>query len=91
MEDLFRKIFNPIGKERINFHDIRKHPIFVQYFPEKQDDVSKILYKTQSKKIKTFNPKLLVKDMLTKNARTTSGNIVKRSKILQDEENIILK
>ncbi len=37
MEDLFKKIFNPISKERINFHDIRKHPIFVQYFPEKQD------------------------------------------------------
>lgn len=33
VEDLFRKIFNPDGEERITFLKIRSHPLFSKYFP----------------------------------------------------------
>lgn len=38
------------GNERINFADIRSHPLFVQYFPEISNQ-SKILYKGKNKMV----------------------------------------
>lgn len=52
IEDLFKKIFtiNPI--KRINFHEIRQHPVFCKYFPKPSAE-SVILYtsKFQSKRL----------------------------------------
>ena len=34
MEDLFKRMLNPNTKERINFLQIRQHPVFAKKFPE---------------------------------------------------------
>ena len=33
VEDLFKKIFNPNGEDRITFYKIKEHPLFAKYFP----------------------------------------------------------
>lgn len=48
VEDLFTKIFTIDAEERINFADIRSHPVFSKYFPEVSTQ-SKILYKGKNK------------------------------------------
>ena len=48
VEDLFAKIFTIDAEERINFADIRSHPVFSKYFPEVSTQ-SKILYKGKNK------------------------------------------
>lgn len=36
MDDLFSKIFELDPKKRINFSDIRQHPVFKPYFPNQE-------------------------------------------------------
>lgn len=33
IEDLFKKMFDPDASKRINFAQIRLHPVFKEYFP----------------------------------------------------------
>lgn len=54
VEDLFKKIFNTNGDERITFAKIREHPLFLKYFPV-IEEASKILYG------KKFQSKILAK------------------------------
>jgi serine/threonine protein kinase len=44
VEDLFKKMFDLDPDNRINFSDIRKHPIFAKHFPI-VSEASKILYR----------------------------------------------
>ena len=42
MEDLFKKMFNPDASKRLNFAQIRVHPIFKEYFPNPDQSLAKI-------------------------------------------------
>ena len=33
VQDLFKKMFDPNGQDRITFAKIRQHPLFVKHFP----------------------------------------------------------
>ena len=46
MDDLFSRIFNSDGDDRITFAEIRTHPVFVKHFPVVAE-ASKILYRTK--------------------------------------------
>lgn len=46
VEDLFAKIFDPNAARRINFVEIREHPVFREYFPVISGE-SRILYKSK--------------------------------------------
>ena len=48
MEDLFSKIFTAEAEKRINFAEIRQHPVFKGHFPP-PSQASVILYKTKFK------------------------------------------
>ena len=42
VEDLFRQMFELDSSKRINFSDIRRHPVFAHYFPNVDETLSKI-------------------------------------------------
>lgn len=52
MEDLFKKMLHPDGHKRINFVEIREHPVFKELFPVIESQ-SRILYK--SKKLNRYD------------------------------------
>jgi serine/threonine protein kinase len=54
MEDLFKSMFELDPEKRITFSDIRRHPVFIKYFPVVAE-ASKILYS------KKFQPSKIIK------------------------------
>jgi serine/threonine protein kinase len=66
VEDLFKKMFDLDPENRINFSDIRKHPVFAKHFPIVAES-SKILYS------KRFQPSKIIKNLQNK-ARNRNGD-----------------
>lgn len=42
IEDLFKKMFNINPAKRINFAQIREHPVFKEYFPNPDKELYKV-------------------------------------------------
>ena len=94
IEDLFKKMFDLDPDSRINFSDIRRHPIFAKHFPIVAE-ASKILYS------KKFQPsKIIKKDFINKltskksdddedNIRGTVSIIRKKDKEFPQEKEIL--
>lgn len=74
MEDLFRKIFRVDIDKRINFAEIRQHPVFKSRFPA-PSEASVILYRTKfkssfmGKRGKNGNGVAEIKNRLTEKAK----------------------
>lgn len=72
IEDLFKKMFLLQPDDRINFSDIRRHPVFAKHFPVVAE-ASKILYS------KRFQPSKIIK-------KSTINKLP--NKKTEDEDNI---
>lgn len=88
VEDLFKKMFRIDKEKRINFSEIRLHPVFTKYFPKASME-SQILYGQK------FKSSLQKKGKLTNKLKSKAEEIAKEREeklsvpsviCIQDEE-----